>query len=66
MLDFSEDDLRSKHCIESSPPDDAEKDWALFQQLYGRTSDYKPNSLNLSMERDGARMMRGHLQSQVA
>ena len=33
MLGFSEEELRSKHCVDFSPPEDAEKDWALFQQL---------------------------------
>jgi PAS domain S-box-containing protein len=33
MLGFSEEELRNKHCVEFSPPEDAEKDWALFQQL---------------------------------
>ena len=33
MLGFSEEELRSKHCVEFSPPEDAEKDWALFEQL---------------------------------
>ena len=33
MLGFSEQELRSKHCVDFSPPEDAEKDWALFQQL---------------------------------
>jgi len=33
MLGFSEEELRSKHCVEFSPLEDAEKDWALFQQL---------------------------------
>ena len=33
MLGFSEDELRKKHCVDFSPPEDAEKDWALFQQL---------------------------------
>ena len=33
MLGFSEDELRGKHCVQFSPPDDAEKDWALFQKL---------------------------------
>jgi len=33
MLGFSEEELRSKHCVEFSPREDAEKDWALFQQL---------------------------------
>ena len=33
MLGFSEDELRSKHCVDFSPPEDTQKDWALFQQL---------------------------------
>ena len=33
MLGFSEEELRGKHCADFSPPEDAEKDWALFQQL---------------------------------
>ncbi len=33
FLGFSEEELRDKHCVDFSPPEDAEKDWALFQQL---------------------------------
>lgn len=33
MLGFNEEELRRKHCVDFSPPEDAEKDWALFQQL---------------------------------
>jgi PAS domain S-box-containing protein len=33
MLGFDESELRGKRCVEFSPPEDAEKDWALFQQL---------------------------------
>jgi PAS domain S-box-containing protein len=33
MLGFSEEELRRKHCVEFSPPEDAEKDWLLFEQL---------------------------------
>ena len=33
MLGFSEEELRSKHCVDFSPPEDAAKDWALFEQL---------------------------------
>src|SRR6267154_945973 len=33
MLGFSEEELRNKHCVDFSPPEDAERDWALFQQL---------------------------------
>src|ERR1700758_5624434 len=30
---FSEEELRNKHCVDFSPREDAEEDWALFQQL---------------------------------
>src|SRR5882762_92744 len=33
MLGFSEEELRYKHCVDFSPAEDAERDWALFQQL---------------------------------
>jgi PAS domain S-box-containing protein len=33
MLGFTEAELCSKHCVEFSPPEDAEKDWSLFQEL---------------------------------
>jgi PAS domain S-box-containing protein len=33
MLGFSEEELRRKHCVDFSPAEDAQKDWALFQQL---------------------------------
>jgi PAS domain S-box-containing protein len=33
MLGFSEEELCVKHCVEFSPPEDAEKDWSLFEQL---------------------------------
>jgi PAS domain S-box-containing protein len=33
MLGFTEEELCSKHCVEFSPPEDARKDWALFEQL---------------------------------
>jgi PAS domain S-box-containing protein len=33
MLGFSEEELRPKHCFDFSPSEDAQKDWALFQQL---------------------------------
>ena len=33
MLGFSEEEMRQKHCVDFSPGEDAEKDWALFQQL---------------------------------
>ena len=41
MLGFSEGELRTKHCVDLSPPEDATKDWALFQQLrQGLIDDY--------------------------
>jgi PAS domain S-box-containing protein len=40
MLDFSEAELRSKHCVDFSPPEDAEKDWSLFQQLRAGSIDH--------------------------
>jgi PAS domain S-box-containing protein len=33
MLGFSDEELCSKHCVQFSPTEDAEKDWALFEQL---------------------------------
>jgi len=33
FLGFSPEELCNKHCVDFSPPEDAEKDWALFQQL---------------------------------
>src|SRR5215469_8773905 len=33
FLGFSEEELCNKHCVDFSPPEDAEKDWALFQKL---------------------------------
>jgi PAS domain S-box-containing protein len=40
MLGFSEEEMRNKHCAELSPPEDAEKDWALFQQLRAGSIDH--------------------------
>jgi PAS domain S-box-containing protein len=40
FLGFSEEELRSKHCLDFSPPEDAEKDWALFQQLRAGSIDH--------------------------
>jgi PAS domain S-box-containing protein len=28
MLGFSEEEMRNKHCVQFSPPEDANKDWA--------------------------------------
>jgi PAS domain S-box-containing protein len=40
MLGYSDDELCSKHCIEFSPAEDAQKDWALFQQLRAGSIDH--------------------------
>lgn len=40
MLGFSEEELHSKHCVDFSPLEDAEKDWALFQQLRAGSIDH--------------------------
>jgi PAS domain S-box-containing protein len=40
MLGFSEEEMRSKNCVDFSPREDAEKDWALFQQLRAGSLDH--------------------------
>ncbi|HKW32586.1 MAG TPA: PAS domain S-box protein [Candidatus Acidoferrum sp.] len=40
MLGSSEEELCSKHCVDFSPPEDAERDWALFQQLRAGSIDH--------------------------
>ena len=40
MLGFSEEEMCSKHCVECSPPEDAKKDWALFEQLRAGSIDH--------------------------
>src|SRR6201988_117063 len=40
MLGFSEEELCRKHCVDFSPREDAEKDWALFQQLRAGSIDH--------------------------
>jgi PAS domain S-box-containing protein len=40
FLGFSEEELRNKHCVDFSPPEDAGKDWALFQQLRAGSIDH--------------------------
>jgi PAS domain S-box-containing protein len=42
ILGFTQEELLGKHCVDFSPPEDAEKDWALFQQLRtGAINHYK-------------------------
>ena len=40
FLGFTEKELRGKHCVDFSPAQDAEKDWALFQQLKAGSIDH--------------------------
>jgi PAS domain S-box-containing protein len=40
FLGFSDEELRQKHCVDFSPREDAEKDWALFQQLKAGSIDH--------------------------
>ena len=40
FLGFSEEELRDKHCVDFSPPEDAQKDWTLFQQLRAGSIDH--------------------------
>ena len=40
MLGFTEEEMRDKHCVDFSPREDADKDWALFQQLRAGTIDH--------------------------
>jgi PAS domain S-box-containing protein len=40
FLGFSDEELRNKHCVDFSPAEDAQKDWALFQQLRAGSIDH--------------------------
>jgi len=40
FLGFSQEELSNKHCVDFSPPEDAGKDWALFQQLRAGSIDH--------------------------
>lgn len=40
MLGFSQEEMLSKHCVDFSPREDAEKDWVLFQQLRDGSIDH--------------------------
>ena len=40
MLAFSEEEMLRKQCVDFSPVEDAEKDWALFQQLTSGSIDH--------------------------
>jgi PAS domain S-box-containing protein len=59
MLGFSEEEMRSKHCVDFSPPEDANKDGTLFQQLRAGSIDHYHLEKRFS-RRDGS-LMWGHL-----
>ena len=40
MIGFTAEELFSKHCVDFSPPEDAEKDWVFFQQLRAGSIDH--------------------------
>lgn len=40
MLGYTEQEMCTKHCVNFSPPEDAQKDWALFEQLRARSIDH--------------------------
>jgi PAS domain S-box-containing protein len=40
MLGISEEEILTKHCVDFSPAEDAEKDWTLFQQLRAGSIDH--------------------------
>jgi PAS domain S-box-containing protein len=59
MLGFTEEEMRSKHCVEFSPPEDAQKDWALFEQLRAGSIDHYQLEKRF-FRRDGS-LIRGRL-----
>jgi PAS domain S-box-containing protein len=59
MLGFSEEEMRGKHCVEFSPPEDAQKDWALFEQLRAGSIDHYQVEKRF-FRRDGS-VVRGRL-----
>ena len=40
FLGFTEEELHRKHCVDFSPPEDAAKDWDLFQRLRAGSIDH--------------------------
>jgi PAS domain S-box-containing protein len=59
MLGFSEQELQGKHGVQFSPPEDAEKDWTLFQQLRAGSIDHY--QLEKRYFRADGSLMWGHL-----
>lgn len=40
LLELTQEEMLSKHCVDFSPRDDAEKDWAFFEQLRAGVIDH--------------------------
>ena len=59
MLGFSEEEMCTRHCVDFSPAEDAQKDWALFEQLRARSIDHYQIEKRF-LRRDGS-MMWGRL-----
>jgi PAS domain S-box-containing protein len=59
MLGFSEEEMRTRHCVDFSPPEDAKKDWALFEQLRAGLIDHY--SLDKRFFRKDGSLIWGHL-----
>jgi PAS domain S-box-containing protein len=59
MLGFSEEEMRAKQCVEFSPPEDAQRDWALFEQLRAGSIDHYQLEKRF-FRRDGS-LIRGRL-----
>src|SRR5215471_19575998 len=59
MLGFTEEELRNRHCVDFSPAEDADKDWALFQQL--RASSINHYQLEKRYFRKDGSLVWGHL-----
>jgi len=55
MLGFTEQEMCSRHCVNFSPPEDAQKDWALFEQLRARSIDHYQIEKRF-LRRDGSKM----------
>jgi PAS domain S-box-containing protein len=64
MLGFSEEEMRTKHCVEFSPPEDAQKDWELFEQLRAGSIDHYQLEKRF-FRRDGS-LIRGRLSISLA
>lgn len=59
FLGFSEEEMLGKHCVDFSPPEDAQKDWTLFEQLRAGLIDHYSLEKRF-FKRDGS-VIWGHL-----